>query len=202
MIRAVDSLNEIVSLRIDLVGSKPAIWREVELPTSTTLKVLHDIVQATMSWFDQHLWEIRLGDQRYGQPDDGWGGTPVLDAKTVRLCDILVPEGTVLEYLYDFGDGWEPRLVFSAARQGEPGIDYPRYVAGERAAPPEDCGGLPGYYEILAVLADPGHPDHEEITEDFGDHDPALVSVEIIEFALRRIARQRNAAKATFREKG
>ncbi len=96
----------------------------------------------------------------------------------------------------------EDHLVFNAARQGDPGNDYPRYVAGERAAPPEDCGGLPGYYEILAALVDPGHSGHEEIIEDFGDHDPVLVDVEIIEFALRRIVRRRNTAKATFREKG
>lgn len=200
MTRAANSLNEIVTLRIDLVDSDPAIWREVELPTSTTLKVLHDVVQATFGWLDQHLWEVRLGDRRYGPPNEDWGSAPTLDARTVRLRDVLGSGGTVLEYLYDFGDGWEHRLTFGAARQGDPGIEYPRYIAGGHAAPPEDCGGLPGYYELLAALADPAHPEHEEIIEDFGDHDPATVDVEIIGFPLSRIARRRNAALARLRK--
>lgn len=49
----------------------------------------------------------------------------------------------MLDYTYDFGDSWEHRLTVTDVRPGEPDTAYPRYVAGERAAPPEDCDGIP-----------------------------------------------------------
>jgi hypothetical protein len=71
---ASDSFNEIATIRIELRHTDPLIWRQVEVPTSITLKVLHDIIQAVMGWFDYHLWEFRIGKQRYGLPmDDDWG---------------------------------------------------------------------------------------------------------------------------------
>jgi Plasmid pRiA4b ORF-3-like protein len=40
------------------------------VPTSITLNVLHDIIQAVMGWFDYHLWEFTIGKQKYGLPMD------------------------------------------------------------------------------------------------------------------------------------
>ena len=163
---AADSVNEICTLRIELCDSDPLIWRELEVPTSITLKVLHDVVQAAMGWFDQHLWEFRIGKRRFGLPMDGdWGTEPRVQAAKVRLREVLTPRRTVMTYVYDFGDEWEHRLILTNIRQGEPGIGYPRYVAGERNAPPEDCGGIPGFYDKLDTAADPSHPDHEDIKE-------------------------------------
>ena len=199
MTTAADSIHEIATLRIDLIDSDPLIWRQVEVPTSITLAVLHRVVQAAMGWYDQHLWEIRQGNQRYGRPipGDDWGGPPTLKADTVRLRDILKPGKTVLEYTYDFGDSWEHRLSFTDVRAGDPVLDYPRYIGGERAAPPEDCGGIPGFYNALDALADPDHPNHEDTVEWFEGYDPDLIDEEVMGFALSRIARRRNAAKAT-----
>lgn len=198
-----DNLNEIATLRIELLGANPPIWRQLEVPTSITLKVLHDVVQAAMIWDDQHRWELRLGKQRYGPPIPGgdWGGPPTIKAESIRLREILKPRKTVLDYLYDFGDSWEHQLTFTDVRLGDPDVEYPRLTDGERAAPPEDCGGLPGYYDTLDVLADLKHPGHAEVAEWFDDYDPDFVDEEIIGFALSRIARRRNAAKATARRK-
>jgi hypothetical protein len=147
---AADSVNEICSLRIELRDSDPPIWREVEVPTSITLKVLHDVVQAAMGWFDQHLWEFRIGQKRFGLPmDEDWGTEPRDEAAKVRLREVLNPRRTVVTYVYDFGDDWEHGLILTNLRQGAPGVDYPRFVAGEGNAPPEDCGGIPGFYEKL-----------------------------------------------------
>lgn len=65
---APESLNEIATLRIELKDTDPLTWRQVEVPTSITLKVLHDIIQITIGWFDYHLWEFTIGEQRYGLP--------------------------------------------------------------------------------------------------------------------------------------
>lgn len=72
------------------MGSDPLIWREIEVPTSITLKVLHDIIQAVMGWFDCHLWEFTIGERRYGlPPDQDWGTEPRFEAAKVRLRDVV-----------------------------------------------------------------------------------------------------------------
>ena len=197
-----DTFDEIASVRIELRDTDPPIWREVEVPTSITLKGLHDVVQAAMGWFDSHLWEFTVDRQRYGPPKgQDWGTQPRRDAAKVRLRDVLRPRRTTIDYLYDFGDGWEHRLTVTKVRQGEAGTGYPRYVAGERNAPPEDCGGIPGFYEQLDILADPQHPDHEEVAEWFDDYDPEALDELVIKIALGRIAKRRNAAAARLAKK-
>jgi hypothetical protein len=197
-----DSINEIVTLRIELTGSEPLIWRQVEVPTSVSLKVLHDIVQAAMGWCDPHLWEFKIGGRRYvSAVDEEWSDTPTLDAGRVRLREVLQPGQTAIEYLYDFGDSWSHRLVFKNTRAGDPEASYPRYVGGEQAVPPEDCGGLAGFYEMLGILADATHPEHAEIEEWLDDYDPTFVDVEVIEIGLSRIARARHAGQVRMRKK-
>ena len=193
--RAIDSFSEIATLRIELNDSDPLIWRVVEVPTSITLKVLHDIVQTAMGWLDYHLWEFVIAGQTYGLPmDEDWGAAPRKAAAKVRLRDVLSPGTTTIDYTYDFGDSWEHRLVVSDVRTGEPGTAYPRFIAGERDCPPEDCGGIPGFYEMLEARADPTHPDHAEISEWLDGYNPDDLDVFPIQVALSRIAARRNAA--------
>ena len=124
---ASDSFNEIATVRIELRHTNPLIWRQVEVPTSITLKVLHDIIQVVMGWFDYHLWELTIGRQRYGLPmDEDWGAGSCIGASKVRLRDVLKPRKTVIDYTYDFGDCWEHRLTVTDVRAGKPGVPYPR----------------------------------------------------------------------------
>ena len=194
---APESFNQIATIRIELRHTDPMIWRQVEVPTSVTLKVLHDIIQAVMGWFNYHLWEFTIDKRRYGLPmDEDWGTTPRIEATKIRLRDILKPRKTIIDYLYDFGDSWEHRLTVTDVRQGQPGISYPRYIGGEQNAPPEDCGGIPGFYETLNAIADPDHPNHADAKEWFDEYDPNVSDTLPIKYALSRIANQRNAAKA------
>ena len=119
---AIDSFSEIATVRIELKETDPLIWRVVEVPTSITLKVLHDIVQVTMGWFDYHLWEFKIEGQTYGLPmDDDWEIAPRKVASRVRLRDVLSAGTTLIDYTYDFGDNWEHRSIVSDVRPGEPG---------------------------------------------------------------------------------
>lgn len=191
------SVSEIATVRIELKDTDPLIWRQVEAPTSITLKVLHDIVQIAIGWFDYHLWEFTIGEQRYGLPmDEDWGTAPRKPATKVRLRDVLKAKRTVIDYVYDFGDYWEHRITVTDVRAGDAEIAYPRYLGGERAGPPEDCGGIPGFYALLKARNDPNDPDHAEATEYLGDYDPDLIDAESIKYGLGRIASRRNAAKA------
>jgi len=122
-------------------------------------------------------------------------------AGKVRLRDVLKPGKTVIDYTYDFGDNWEHRLTVNDVRAGEPGVSYPRYIGGERNGPPEDCGGIPGFYEWLEAIADPTHEGHAEAKEWADEYDPNTVDELPIKYALCRIANWRNAAKARIANK-
>ncbi|HTW72948.1 MAG TPA: plasmid pRiA4b ORF-3 family protein [Acetobacteraceae bacterium] len=197
-----ESYNEICTIRIELLETNPLIWREVEVPTSITLKVLHDIIQITVGWFDYHLWRFTIGARSYGPPmPENRGDAAPRDATKVRLRDVLEPGTTVIDYLYDFGDSWEHRLTVTDIRQGDPGVSYPRYVGGEWAGPPEDCGGIPGFYATLDALADPKHPEHADVVEWLDEYDPKHIDELPLKFALLRIANRRNAARTRLDKK-
>ena len=199
---AADSFNQICTVRIELRDTDPLIWREVEVPTSITLKVLHDIVQITMGWLDVHLWEFTIDKTSYGLPiDDDWSAAPRASALKVRLRDVLRPRKTNMDYLYDFGDSWEHRISVTKLRPGLPGVSYPHYIGGEWGCPPEDCGGIPGYYHMLDALADPKHPNHAEIAEYLEDWDPKEIDEFPLRIALGRIANRRNAASTRIAKK-
>jgi hypothetical protein len=194
---AVDSFAEIATARIELKDTDPLIWREVEVPTSITLTVLHDIVQATIGWMDYHLWEFVIDGRTYGLPmDEDWGTEPRKEAARVRLRDVLTLGETVIAYTYDFGDAWEHEIRIRDIRAGEPGIGYPRYVAGERNGPPEDCGGVPGFYDLLAARADPSDDNYVDAVAWLDGYNPDLLDELPIKYALGRIAARRNAARA------
>ena len=199
---AFDSFNQIATVRIELRDSDPVIWRQVEVPTSITLKTLHNVIQIAMARLDYHLWEFTIAKRRYGLPsDEDWGTEPLNDARKVRLREVLRPRRTTINYLYDFGDCWEHRLTVTDIRPGDPDLSYPRYIAGERNAPPEDCGGIPGFYEMLDARADPNHPNHAEAKEWLDDYDPDEIDALPIKYALGRIANQRNATRVRLAKK-
>jgi Plasmid pRiA4b ORF-3-like protein len=100
---------------------------------------------------------------------DDWRDAPLINASKTKLQDALKPRKTQIHYLYEFGDSWEHELTITARRAREPGQAYPSYLDGEQNGPPDDCGGIPGFYEALDALANPKHPDH-------GEYDPASVN--------------------------
>ena len=89
-----------------------------------------------MGWLDDHLWEFTIGRQRFGLPmGEDWCTEPRIEAGKVRLREVLTPRKTTMTYIYGFGGDWVHRLILTNIRQGEPGIGYPCYVAGEGNAP-------------------------------------------------------------------
>src|SRR3546814_12445535 len=87
--------------------------------------------------------------------------TCALPISRTRLRNVLAPGTTRIDYIYDFGDYWEHELTVSDVRAGDPVTAYPRFIAGERDCPPEDCGGISGFYEMLEAKADPPHRSEE-----------------------------------------
>lgn len=103
----------------------------------------------------------------YGVPDPDWG-TDVRDERETRLGDLVSGAGTRIGYTYDFGDDWEHDILIEQVVTAGEGEHYPRFLAGEGACPPEDCGGWPGYERLRGVLADPHHPERESMLDWLG----------------------------------
>ena len=171
-------LTSIYQLTITLKWLEPPIWRQVLVQADITLAMLHRIIQAVMGWEDAHLHQFTVGNQIYGEPtpDDGFfgGGASIKDERKAKLNRVAPMERTGFLYEYDFGDGWVHEVVIENILEAEAGKTYPLCTAGERACPPEDCGGPPGYEGLLEVLADPSHSEHEEIRDWLGEdgYDP------------------------------
>lgn len=151
---AIERFMQIATIRIELKDSDPVIWRLVEVPTSITLKVLHDIVRVTMGWLDHHLCEMKIEGQTYGLPmEDDWGTARRKIGSRGRLRDVLAPSTTTIAYSYDF-DNWQHSLTLSDVRQDDPAIAYPRFIGGER-----DCRlRIAGDYRLLRDARDPVRP--------------------------------------------
>lgn len=153
--------SQVFQLKVTLKGSKPPIWRRVLVESSTTLDQLHEVIQAAFGWWNYHLYEFEVGRTRYGIPDpDGFDfGPPARDARKTRL-DQVAGTGAAFTYTYDFGDNWEHKIVVEKVLDVSPVASLPACIDGRRAGPPEDCGGVWGYEELIAILADPSHPEH------------------------------------------
>ncbi|CCG04337.1 plasmid pRiA4b ORF-3 family protein [Blastococcus saxobsidens] len=144
-----------VELTVTLRNVEPPIWRRCVVPEQVTLRDLHGLLQAAMGWRDAHLWMVELDGVQYGDVEDM---DDLGDPGAVRVGSL--PDGTVFRYDYDLGDGWEHDVRVESHRAAE----APTCLDGAHACPPEDCGGPPGYARLREVLADPGHPEHPDLT--------------------------------------
>jgi hypothetical protein len=177
----------IYQLKVTLHDSKPPIWRRIQVPGDISLAKLHRILQVALGWTDAHLHEFRVGGTAYGVPDREFG-MDVKNEKTVRLQQVAPGEKARFTYTYDFGDDWEHDILVEKILPPDPATYYPRALAGARACPPEDSGGIWSYPELLEALRDPEHPEHEEMLEWVGeDFDPEDFDLEDIDAALRRM---------------
>lgn len=147
-------------LRISLRDVSPEVVRTVDVPATSTLLELHALLQVAMGWTDSHLHQFDAGDRTYGPVDPEWDDGLHTDEAGVRLRDLPVR----FVYRYDLGDGWEHDVDVVGR-----GAEQPGCVDGAGGCPPEDCGGPPGYAQLLAVLADPGHEEHDRLREWAGE---------------------------------
>jgi pRiA4b ORF-3-like protein len=176
----VEKPKEIYQMKVTLLGTDPPIWRRLLVPAELTLEQLHRVLQRAMGWEDCHMHEFRIGQQRFGKPDpmeQAFGGSRTASERTARLFSVLGRVGAKAVYTYDFGDGWQHQIVVEKCLAPEPECAYPTCLAGERQGPPEDCGGIPGFYNLLEAISDPGHEQHEELLDWLGDEfDPEAFS--------------------------
>lgn len=182
---------KIYQLKITLVGSKPPIWRRFLVKSDTLLSDLHLIIQTTMGWTNSHLHQFIIGNDSFqpdyeGMDDDGYS-QPYTDK---RLNDFLENENSKLVYEYDFGDSWNHEIVLEKILEEDKNTFYPVCTDGKNTCPVEDCGGIWGYEDLVKVLKNKKHPEHEEMKEWLGleedeDFDPKEFNKEYINESLK-----------------
>jgi hypothetical protein len=174
-------------MRVTLEDSPVPIWRRFLVRSDVTLAKLHRILQIVMGWTDSHLHEFIVGERSYGVPDPDYADYKVMhDERWAKLGQKAPAVDAEFRYLYDFGDGWEHRLVVEGIVPPEPGRRHAECLAGEGACPPEDVGGVWGYGQCLEALADPDDPEHEEyVVWTGGEFDPMLFDLEEVNELLR-----------------
>jgi len=180
-----------LQIRVTLSEIEPAVWRRLVVPLTWNLGQLHLAIQAAFNWWNYHLHEFNIGGLRYGDPemlDDGACDEDArsFDERGVRLLDFQGGPGTVFGYIYDFGDGWRHVVEFEEHLVLEVAPKTAACIAGARARPPEDVGGVDGYERFLATMFDRNDPEHAETKRWCGGHfDPEWFDLDVADKDVR-----------------
>ncbi len=168
--RKSDRPAPVYQLKIGLRGTKPPIWRRLEVPADISLARLHTVIQVAFGWDDSHMHAFETPFGRFGVASAELGHRA---EAPVTVEQVAPAAKSRLGYTYDFGDDWEHDIVVEKVLDRTDTVVYPRCTGGRRAAPPDDCGGIWGYDELVEILSDPDHPEHEERLEWLGLDDAA-----------------------------
>ena len=160
-------LRSIYQIKISLIGAKPPIWRTVLVASDLGLDAFHDVIQVAMGWTNSHLHQFIDNKKSYSIPDEDFE-LESEDETQYKLFQLLKKEKDTLTYEYDFGDSWEHKILLEKILPYDSKTLLPVCIKGKRACPPEDCGGIWGYEELLEIISDPKHPEHEDILEWLG----------------------------------
>jgi hypothetical protein len=173
--------SQVYQIKITLSGSEPAIWRRFLIEPSANLFKLHQAIQNNMGWTNSHMHQYRKGKIFYGKLDEE-------DENKFKIFQVFDKLKAKLVYEYDMGDGWEHILVLEKILPREDKIKYPICLEGAMACPPEDCGGIYGFYNLLEIIKNPDHEEHEDMMEWMGDDfDPEEFNLDAINQDLKRM---------------
>ena len=181
--------ERVFTLRLNVVACAPRIWRRLVVRESMWLSRLHDAIQVAFDWFDYQTHTFTFDDLRLGNPLKRDEMT-IEDDRDVALADLNLEHRERFNYGYHFGDSWQIEIKVEKSGAIEKGVYYPRCIAGERAGPPEDCGGLEAFHDLLACIKEPHTDLGREWLEWLGpEYDPTACDLEKINKALKRLGR-------------
>lgn len=174
--------KEIYQLKVTLKHSKPAIWRRILVSSDMKLSDFHYVLQTTMGWTNFHLHQFIKDGSYYSDrmaDDDFWHDSINVDYKKLKVSSLLQHEKDKMIYEYDFGDGWEHEILLEKVLPFDKARVLPVCVAGKMHCPPEDCGGVWGFEEMIEILKQPKHPEYNNYMEWLeDDFDPASFSID------------------------
>ena len=187
--KTLDLSLPIFQMKLTLDEIEPAIWRRIQTH-NCSLADLHEIIQSCMGWEDEHMYAFEIGTDQYTDLGRGAESCAFKDSRSVRLSDLVEQGDTCFAYEYDFGDSWRHTIELEGTLPAEKDVRYPRCVDGSRACPPEDCGGIYGYYECLEASVNPDKQEYDERLHWLGDDfDPEHFSTDEVNQELLRVRR-------------
>jgi len=181
--------KKVYQFKVTLQGMRPPIWRRFQVYNDITFYEFHRILQEVMGWYNAHLHAFDLGGWQITDPEtlaEGWYDGE--DECKARLNKHIKQEKQKFRYEYDFGDSWDHDVLLEKILPVEANIHYPRCLKGKRACPPEDCGGVWGYANLLKIMADETNPEREEFLDWLdGEIDPEEFDLKEINAQLARM---------------
>jgi prepilin-type processing-associated H-X9-DG protein len=182
--------TKIYQFKVTLRDISPPIWRLIQVPANYSFWDFHVAIQDAMGWLDCHLHIFKCKDKKeeetvaIGIPDpDGYGENQILPGWKKSIRDYFTEAGDGCEYEYDFGDGWEHEIILEKIIEKEKGSKLPRCIDGKRACPPEDCGGPPGYDDLINIFSGPKNDSYKEMVDWLGRvYEPEKFNVFEIKF--------------------
>jgi hypothetical protein len=185
--------DKIFQVKITLVDSNPGIWRRLLIPSDLRLSVFHKVIQVAFGWTNSHLHQFIFNDKFYTvrYPHDlDWYELPNIDYKKekIRSSDLISAVGESLIYEYDFGDSWNHEILIEKILPVDISVKYPVCLEGKRNGPPEDCGGVWGYHDLLEILKHPEHEEYDSYIEWLGGKfDPGKFNIERVNSVFQRL---------------
>jgi len=175
-------------LLVTLIDSDPLVWRRLAVPSGTTLAKLHRVLQATLGWTDSHPHQFVADDTSYGDPDLLVDAPPTASTRRTTLAQVATGVGAIMQYEYDFGDGWRHLVVVERLLWGDAGAQGAVCLTGGGACPPEDCGGIGGYADLQATLRRGCGREYRELLAWLGGpFDPTAFDLAVTNRALKRL---------------
>ncbi|HVW20294.1 MAG TPA: plasmid pRiA4b ORF-3 family protein [Opitutaceae bacterium] len=181
--------ERVFSLHLKLAACQPPIWRRLQVRESMWLSRLHDAIQLAFEWFDYQTHSFAFGDLRFGNPLKR-EGLMVEDDRDASLADVDLEHNTHFTYTYAFDEGWVVDITMEKALPMRKGVRYPLCTGGERAGPPEDCGGPEAYHDMVECLKEP----HTELGREWREwlgpgYDPEACDLEKINRNLKKLGK-------------
>jgi len=177
-------IAQIFQLHVSLQYAKPPIWRRLLVSSGISLDDLHRIIQTAMGWTNSHLHQFVHESLSYDS--ENFERPEAFATELVPLDSILQKPKQKFHYEYDFGDGWLHVILLEKILPADVAVTLPSCVDGKGNCPPENCGGIGGYHDLLAILANPKHKEHREMLEWLGgEFDPAEFDLNLVNEALQ-----------------
>jgi Plasmid pRiA4b ORF-3-like protein len=189
-----------ITLKIELLYMPYPVWRHITVSSSATLADLHTIFQTAMPFNNSHLHQFDVaatmpkGSRKrapitsYGTPDpEGW--MDIEDERATTLGDLVATGVKTFTYMYDFGDSWEHEVTIAKVEPRQANNPFVLLVEAEGQAPPDDCGGPPGFEAFLDAMTDPNHEEHNDLVGWYGKKtfNPADVPTKSISTKLAKL---------------
>ena len=167
---------DIYQIQIALADFRPKIWRRILVQSDLPLSDFHLTIQIAMGWENAHLHQFIKNKTFYTErmeDDWTWNDLKNVDYKNLKISDLLIKVKDKIDYEYDFGDSWHHDIILEKILPQDSKSKYPTCIDGQFACPPEDCGGIWGYKNLLEILNNPKHEEHDEYLEWIGgEFDP------------------------------